>query len=243
MTIGRAAGPARGRPPNAGVYAASFVARAHELMVLGFQKLEAASLATKAEDAITGLLVSAMRAVVDEATGALSWACRFSVHDDPPVTNLDPAVEGRKRNRIDIEIEHTVKGRHPRFRVEAKRLYDGNGSSTYVGEDGLGALVSGHYGDEFQQMGMLAYVQTHTREHWIAKVALAMEERRAEHRIPDGPAWKEHRLGSWRGFVSAHPRGRVPLDVYHSFFVCCVEHQRSTSGRSNGRKRREAEGG
>lgn len=226
MTIGRRAGPSRGRPPNARAYASSFVARAHELMVLGFDRLKAASLTTKAEDAITGLLVGAMSAVIDDASGALSWASRFSVHDDPPVTNLDPTVEGRKRNRIDIEIEHAVKGPHPRFRVEAKRLYDGSGASTYVGEDGLGALVSGHYGTEFEEMGMLAYVQTHTRAHWIAKVAGALEERRAEHRIPDGPAWREQRLGRWDGFVSAHPRGDVPLDVYHSFFVCCVEQRR-----------------
>ena len=226
MTIGRAAGPSRGRPPNTAPYTTSFVARAHELMVLGFQRLKAGSLATKAEDAITGLLVGAMQTVVDEAAGALSWASRFSVHDDPPVKNCDPAVDGRKRNRIDIEIEHAAKGPHPRFRVEAKRLYGTNGTSAYVGEDGLGALVSGHYGTGFQHMGMLAYVQTHTREHWTAKVAIALDKRRAEHRIPDGPAWREHRLGPWRGFVSAHPQGKVPLDVYHSFFMCCAEKRR-----------------
>lgn len=223
MTIRRAGCPPRGRAPNADVYASSFVARAHELMVLGFRRLNAASLAAKAEEAITGLLVGAMQEVIDEAAGALVWAARFCVKDDPPVKGDDASLEGRRRNRIDIEIEHAVRGPHPRFRVEAKRLYTSKSASSYTGEDGLGALVSGHYGSEFQQMGMLGYVQTPTRERWTTKVAVALEARRVEHRIPEGPAWRAHRLGPWEGFLSSHVRGDASLHVYHSFFVCCAE--------------------
>lgn len=212
----------RGRPPNTKEYAGSFVRRVHELIQLGFASLNAPSLATKHEEAITGHLVAAIRSIIDRASGKVSWASRFAVHEDPPVnTNAGAtAKEGRSRPRIDIEIEQACQGPHPRFRVEAKRLHDSGSIAGYLGEGGLGALTSGYYGSMYREFGMLGYIQTSTRADWVEKVARALEEERSTHGVESVPAWISRLLGEIEVMVSTHKVKDFALDVYHTFLTC-----------------------
>lgn len=211
--------PARGTSPSASVYGSSFVRIVHRLLAEACKTLPR-TLSTEEEPSITGMVVQRMNAFL-EARNAPRWCGRLSVHDDPPL-NVGSAL-GKRRPRIDIEVESVVGRPRPRFHFEAKRLYRSQSASDYTGADGLGSFISERYGRSHSAGGMLAYVQTDTVDVWISKIAARLDaDRTSTGLAARGPVWEafeppDHALPSFR---SQHRRKSGPIILFHTFLVC-----------------------
>jgi len=224
MTLLRAARPREGVPPGTRHYLDAFITQVHQLVATGYQKLTPTHLATKEETAITGLLVLAIRQVIEGEEGP-SWACRFAVHDDPPIDTGD-GREGKNRSRLDIQFERTQSGKHPRFQFEAKRLNHRSDSvAMYVGGDGLGAFVSGTYAADEHTVGMLGYVQSQAPSDWIPKITAKLERDRASYGLPEvGDALRQVDVAATplSSYESMHQRPTSnPVRVIHTLLECC----------------------
>ncbi len=209
------------RPRNIGPYRRSFLLHVHELVRSGYARLDHPSLKSKEEPAITGLLVGAIRAVI-ESPSAPRWAQRYSIHDDPPLG--DSGVEGKKRPRVDIEVERTQAGPHPRFQFEAKRLHDSDSVAEYVGSTGLGCFLSGRYSRAFSDAGMLGYVQNSAIEEWTSKIHTRLDSDRKQHGLPKGGScWSKENVAAGREarYRTEHTRhSGKRLTVHHTFLRC-----------------------
>src|SRR5436305_12617663 len=96
----------------------ALIRKCHRLVGLAYQTLDAPSFHEAEETAITGELVRAMEALLEEPS-APRWIHQFDVLDDPPQNAH--GRRGRRRRRVDIEIRRIQAGPRPRFRFEAKR--------------------------------------------------------------------------------------------------------------------------
>lgn len=224
MTLLRAAGPREGVPPGTQNYLRGFITQVHQLVAAGYEKLTPTHLATKEETVITGLLVIAIRQIIEGEDGR-PWAWRFAIHDDPPIDTGD-GREGKERSRLDIQFERTQAGKHPRFQFEAKRLNHRSDSvAKYVGEDGLGAFVSGMYAATEHTTGMLGYVQSQAPSDWVPKIVAKLERNRASYGLPEvGDALipVEFAATSLSSYESVHRRPTSSsVRVIHTFLACC----------------------
>ncbi len=215
----RADGP-HGQPANADAYRRTFVRQVHSLVALGYARLDRPSFQRAQEPAITGELVRLIRSVIDDRNSPTnSWAHRYAVHDDPPQNVRD--LKGKERPRVDIEMELTQRGRHPRFQFEAKKFPVNRKDAVgeYVGDSGLGCFISGMYAETHNDAGMLAYVQNDKITDWIEKVRERLVKQRESCEL----------IGDWEKaefikdiehcFCSVHRRPRVgrPMTIYHTF--------------------------
>jgi hypothetical protein len=201
----------------------SFVREVHRLLAAGYARLmKPATLASKEETEITGLLVDGMRDAID-GRKRLSWAWRYAVHDDRPISQ--GSRQGRARARIDIEVERTMPGPHPRFQFEAKRLHRGDSVAEYVGAEGLGAFLDGTYAASCAAAGMLAYVQTSGASSWAKKIETKLDSDRSTHLLSRGSkVWQRAHLYDAKkltSYQSTHARIPAALDVFHTFLLCC----------------------
>ena len=157
--------------------------------------------------------------VLLEGPEADSWMERLEVLDDPPQNASNR--HGKKRSRIDIEFVTVVRGRRPRFLIEAKRLYRSDSVSQYFGAGGLQMFVHGHYAAEWSSAGMLGYVQTDSCATWLERLAAGLAGRRTEIACGDATAWRPVRLGD-EGLetvqVSDHqrtPQALGQIEIFH----------------------------
>ena len=192
--------------------------RHHALLTVaeGYARMDAARYADAEEPAITGELVAQMRRFL-ESGEAPEWADRYSVHDDPP---LDvPGRQGKRRPRVDVEVECLAPGRRPRLRFEAKRLKpSGNRAvSVYLGSEGLGCFLAGRYPLTHGEAGMLGYVQCDDKAIWADRIGQALAERAPEHAVLDPPFREETISGCpCRVHASRHRTGAgQEIDVCH----------------------------
>lgn len=215
-------GTVRRRSPRASAanaYRMSFVTRVHTLVAVGYARLDPQDLASREETEITGMLVDAIDEYL-QSTQAPTWAHRFAVHDDRPLTSMGKL--GKSRPRVDIELERTQRGPRPSFQFEAKRLYASGSVAAYVGDDGLGCFTSGRYAADHATAGMLGYVQSETVSAWTAKVEKGIRKAKKKLRIIDKCAcWTSVKLTGHASYRSAHRRNPTPITVYHTFLKCC----------------------
>jgi hypothetical protein len=136
------------------------------LIVLGYRRLGTGSLATAEEDDITGELVRNIRFVVADPTSP-DWVEHYEIREQVP-QNVSNKL-GKRRPRIDVEIERNIRGTRPCLSFEAKRLGRGGRLSDYLGTEGLGAFLSGHYPTTHGEAGMLGYLQENDEEHWCSR--------------------------------------------------------------------------
>ncbi|MCA9624385.1 MAG: hypothetical protein KC731_35425 [Myxococcales bacterium] len=192
----------------------------HDLLVAAMGRLELSRFAQLEEPDITGRLVEAMREVV-EGPARPRWAWRFAIHDDKPVSGGEDF--GKDRPRIDIEIERTTPGEHPRFQFEAKRLYRTDSVAEYVGPKGLGAFLSGTYGSAHEMMGMLGYVQADTIADWLGRIEGKLKREQDSHGLAkDSPVWAEVSFhAELTSRQSDHHLGDDAMVVIHTFLGCC----------------------
>jgi hypothetical protein len=182
--------------------------------------LDARSLATASEPAITGELVRAMKEakLIADAPG---WMIRMYVADDPPVNS--PGRLGKHRRRVDMEFERSERRTTFHFHCEAKRLYRSDSVVEYFGSEGLGMFLAGEYARNELAGGMLGYVQTENTDEWIdrLKAALTLEQVRygvtnngqlqAAELIPELPQIQ----------ASEHERPSIgrSIRIYHKLFA------------------------
>lgn len=209
--------------PIAPDYLERFIIDAHVIVAEGYVRLDPATLASKEEPDISGLIVRNSRGWLDDPRSP-KWTRRYFVTEEK--FEDESTFEGMRRPRVDIHIESNVRLPRPRFVFEAKRLYRSDSVAEYVGKEGLGALCNGSYAGSAGAAGMLGYVQHGNVDDSAGKVRRKLDRERVLHGIAaDGVVWTElsidARLGTTRR--SRHARaGRGGIDIYHSFLKCCA---------------------
>jgi hypothetical protein len=175
------------------------------------------SFAAAQEPHITGELVKTAKILLEDPD-AEPWMEHLDILDDPP-QNV-PDQFGKRRPRIDIEFVTVVRGKRPRFLIEAKRLYRSDSVSQYYGTGGLLMFVNGQYGAEWPSAGMLGYVQTTTCAEWLDQLAAGLAKGKTEMLLVNAdwePAgWSDEGLKTVR--VSGHRRARQGLgeiEIFH----------------------------
>jgi hypothetical protein len=190
---------------------------AHELIALGYKRLDSLLYVKWEEPAITGELIRVMREVV-ESDEAPVWAVYYSIADDPPL-NV-PGKLGKSRSRVDIEFERTgVRGLRPRLRFEAKRLgrTPGHTIAAYLGADGMGCFISGKYPLTHDEAGMLGYIQSSNEKDWSDQIKSTLAEKVNEYRVAPPPYHKQKICTLEHTYVSHHyaaPRTDVII-IHH----------------------------
>jgi hypothetical protein len=155
------------------------------LIILGYRRLGVGSLTSAEEDDITGELVRSIKLVVADPASP-EWVEHYEIREQVP-QNVSNKL-GKRRPRIDIEIERNIRGPRPCLGFEAKRLGRGARLSDYLGTDGLGAFLSGHYPTTHGQAGMLGYVQEKNTDHWLNR--LSQEFDQGKHQVTTEGGWK-----------------------------------------------------
>lgn len=220
--IGSTSSSAGAASANREAYRRAFVTHVHCLLQLGYQRLEPHSLAGAQETAITGKLVKSIKEAMNDPI-APDWVDRYFLADDPPVE--DGQRTGRSRLRVDILFECSSKRPRPTMSFEAKRLGKDHTLTTYLGEKGLGAFISGEYAPGEPDVGMLGYVQAGVLDDWLVRIVDSVADSSAAlslcsgssmepSQFPDGPA-NTHRT------LHARPAPLDPLSVYHTLLSFC----------------------
>ena len=195
------------------IYRQAFIRNCFILLIRGYAGLKPHDLQAAEEPHITGEIVRSIREVL-EAENAESWMQDFDIHDDPP-QNIAGRF-GKYRPRIDIEFVRVLRGRRPRFHIEAKRLYRPRSIKEYFGDDGLGMFVVGNYAADQTSAGMVGYVQTENRQAWLNRLTRGFVSRSSQLRVCErfraSPDYQDIAAVQ----ISGHDRttlGRI--DIYH----------------------------
>ena len=202
---------------NKPVYMTSFVRRTHEILKMGYDRLDAPRYSKHEEEDITGELVRSIQNTLQDRT-APRWAKNFWVIDEARV--YDCKRLGKRRLRIDIEIIKSQQGPRPRFRFEAKRLRDSASRRAYLGSDGLGCFLDGRYAKEDEIVGMLGYVQEDSIDAHATALERTFVDNRQRYATRDEKQWLDaglvKRLTTYR---TTHNRadGISPIVVLHTF--------------------------
>jgi hypothetical protein len=163
-----------GEPPGhrfVPTYTEAFLRRCHEFVLLGYARLDPKTLVDLDETAITGYLTDAMEAALN-ARDAPEWCVHFTAIDDQPESV--GGKTGKRRPRVDITVLCINPRPSTSFRFESKRLFDLSSLREYLGDNGMLALITGHYGD-LRRAGMLGYVQSDSCGAWSTRIKEAIE--------------------------------------------------------------------
>lgn len=209
---------ARGRSTNSELYRNVFVKRVHWLLAFACQRLDRKAFQATAEPAITGKIVESIEQVLDDPSPEIrDWCECFFVADDPP-ENTGGRL-GKTRKRVDIRFVSSEF--HPRchFRLEAKRLNRPSSVNEYFGPEGLGCFLSGQYGPDDQDAGMLGYVQLESSQYWADRLERCSRSSSVDLSIAPAGHWKRIELIEQleHSYQTKHIRtGGAPLTVYHT---------------------------
>jgi hypothetical protein len=202
------------------------------LIIAGHKRLteNAADYSNEEEPNITGELVHYTREYI-EAPDACEWAYQYAVHDDPPENN---AIRmGKRRKKVDIIVERTQKGRHPRMRFEAKRLKrPGFYVGKYVGKEGLGEFIAGNYAAVDDTAGMLGYIQSDDCDYWARKISDDMRKKKKEVGLIKSGQWQKAHLDNIdQCYQTRHNRPTIKREllVYHLLLVFVRRHEQATN--------------
>ena len=212
-------------PEQQALYRPAFAYNCMALLVRAHSRLIADALKAAEEPDITGELIREAQNVI-EGDDAESWMENLEIKDDPP-QNVAGRF-GKRRPRIDFEFVQVVRGRHPRFHIEAKRLYRSDSVNEYFGSGGLGMFVEGLYSAEWSSAGMLGYVQSDDCAAWLTRLADGLETRSVPLRICTTPpdwvstGWLGKGLADVRTSRHERSNGTVgSISIYHLLLAFC----------------------
>jgi hypothetical protein len=195
------------------------------LLVRAHNRLTPASFQAAEEPHITGEIIREAQSLV-ESDEAESWMEHLEIKDDPP-QNV-PGRFGKRRPRIDIEFVQVVRGLHPRFHIEAKRLYRSDSVNEYFGPGGLGMFIEGSYAAEWSSAGMLGYVQSDDCAAWWTRLAEGLKARSIPLCIGATPSGWESAGWSGDGLedvkTSCHersPEKLASISIHHLLLAFC----------------------
>jgi hypothetical protein len=212
--------PSKGRSDNASDYRRAFVERAHQLILMAYDRLTPTSYRVSHEMVITEALVQAICEIFDDPRSE-EWVDFFAAYDEAP--EKDRNRKGKHRRRLDIKIVSSERRPRQIFSFEAKRLDRSHSVGAYLGKDGLGLFLEGGYARDVEDGGMLGYVQFGERAGWAAKISQALvASPRRYAALPDG-CWKKWPVikGLDHCYRSRHMRSslRREIDLYHTLLA------------------------
>jgi len=197
-------------------YRQTVLLHVHQLVKLGYERLDRSVCRQAEEPDISGDLADAMEGALDDRS--FPWMDWFAVHNEAPIA--DPKRKGKRRQRLDIRIDSAMTRPRTRFAFEAKRLGDDHGVPQYVGEDGLGRFVRGEYARDEDMAGMLAYVQSGKPRQWAERIGQTLHESPRYHSVLDQRNWRHASIveGLEHTYCSTHRREKVgrPIEIYHT---------------------------
>lgn len=202
-------------PPLREVYIAELREHALVLVWMGYQQMDPDAFAESEEDDITGELVRHMKAATENVESP-PWVEHYSVSEQ--VRSTAPGKLGKRRPIVDVEFERHRRGMRPRLRFEAKRLGRGAGVSDYLGDEGLGAFLVGHYTRTHGEAGMLGYVQADSETVWADKIAAKLNASATVLRLTTGGSWRRLDIASAppHSYQTAHTDAQgLPLLIMH----------------------------
>ena len=211
------------RPPypgsesgNTGDFRRVFRKRVHQLLKLGYDLLTPADYCGEEEETITGFLVKAIEEVLDCPTE--DWMGFFSVHEDPRVH--DRLRKGKRRRRVDMRVDSSLSRPRTRFSFEAKRLGKAHPVSKYLGDKGMGCILTGAYAGDDDEAGMLGYVQSGTLQQWADKIRSKLETDPSCYNIAEHGRFRRFEIvdGLDHTYRSNHDRSSVgrPVSIFHT---------------------------
>ncbi len=205
-------------------YQLAFRNQVFQLLKWGYDRLDALQYQYSEEEDITGDLAGEINEIVQDRSYP-SWVGRYSVHEEKPISRYDR--KGKKRQRLDIEIERLRHGPRPRYPFEAKRLCANTHATigAYLGPKGLGEFLYGNYAPEENEAGMLGYVQSDTPEAWSKKARDKFKSHPVLVQAYAGGRWSDTTILPDLDYCyrSCHQRIAVgnPITLYHLFLVFC----------------------
>ena len=209
-----------GTSANGTAYAKVFVQRVHELLGRGYAAMNPSDFFSVEEEHITGELVKAVDAFLDDAN-APRWTRSFSIHEDPRIN--DGRRTGKRRLKADIRIDGLQGTSRTRMEFEAKRLGPNHGLGVYLGVDGIQCFLDGRYAGNDSVAGMLGYVQKDTPDDWAKKIKKAMDKKAKKLGVSKSGAWVSHQLTPelTSTYRSIHDRPGVgpTIEIFHTLLL------------------------
>jgi hypothetical protein len=160
-------------------YRAAFRADAHQLLAWGYQDAKPGIQLVSEETAITGLLVQAIEARLDDPMTPERFE-RYEAVDEYQLPGED--LIGKHRKRADIRIKSNVLRPRPRYIFEAKRLKKtSHGIERYLGEHGMRRFLDDtSYSQYPDEIAMVGYIQNETPAWWLKELSDALSEDSAD---------------------------------------------------------------
>lgn len=210
-----------GNLSNGDEYRWAFRAHVFELLLIGYEKLPSRALSSWDEERITGDLAKQIEAYMDDSNAA-DWVAYYHFSEETPVHS---EKKGKDRRRLDFRFECSRIRPRLKFAFEAKRLCSGsNPVGKYVGPDGMGCFINGHYAQGEDEAGMLGYVQSDSIQLWEEKISQKIKDTDSLHVRANGAWGKVYAPEPLdRCYISEHDRnspGR-PIAIYHLLLSFC----------------------
>ena len=143
---------------------------AHQLLAWSYTDTRHQLRTAGDEYELTGLLADGMNQRIDNPETPDRFSL-YSIHNERPISVAGEL--GKKRPKLDIQIERC--GLRPKrfYTFEAKRLRDDEASTKmasvrdYFGEEGVGRFVGERYEAKSVEAAMLGCIQAHDAEFWF----------------------------------------------------------------------------
>ena len=185
-------------------YQRSFITRVHQVLSMGYERLDSRALTGHEEEDITGELTRAMQTALEDS-GAPRWVKNFWAQEEVPVHGQGRL--GKRRPKVDIQVMQHGVVKRPRFRFEAKRLHDSRSRRRYLGHDGLGCYLDGRYAHDDETAGMIGYVQQGAVEDHAASLAQMLRNDPKRYWVTEQGQWTHAQvLATLSTYRSVHER-------------------------------------
>jgi hypothetical protein len=217
-----------GSPPpsasdNREEFREAFVAKVHELLELGYRRIEDKKVfELKEEPDISGELARHIEDYLDILDE--DWKRYYSICDEKPEN--EPQVPltkrrlGKRRRRKDLRFRWTGGGmRAVYFTFEAKKLAQSGSFRDLLEEDGLGRFLDGHYARDDWAAGVIGYVTLGRPEEHAKKTGDELAKSSAKYHITSDGGWKPAKWSSGPSisFETEHNRPSLQRRIRVSF--------------------------